>query len=51
MASTLGVEVIAEGVETEQQLTFLAEQGCSLFQGYGLGIPEALESFAGEMLT
>ena len=34
MAETLGLEVIAEGVETEDQRDFLAAHGCHLFQGY-----------------
>ncbi len=39
MASTLGLDVIAEGVETEQQKNFLARHGCHLYQGYLLGRP------------
>ena len=34
MAETLDLEVIAEGVETEDQRDFLAAHGCHLFQGY-----------------
>ena len=34
MAHSLGLEVIAEGLETEAQRNFLHEQGCSLYQGY-----------------
>ena len=39
MASNLGLEVIAEGVETEEQKNFLARHGCHLYQGYLLGRP------------
>jgi EAL domain-containing protein (putative c-di-GMP-specific phosphodiesterase class I) len=39
MARGLGVEVIAEGIETEEQLDFLREQGCEEYQGYLLGKP------------
>ena len=34
MARSLGLEVIAEGVETEQQLGLLAREGCNLYQGF-----------------
>ncbi|HEY5625385.1 MAG TPA: EAL domain-containing protein, partial [Dehalococcoidia bacterium] len=34
MAHALELSVIAEGVETEEQLTFLREQRCTEFQGY-----------------
>ena len=31
---TNGYELVAEGVETEDQLRLLTEYGCNLFQGY-----------------
>ena len=34
MASDLGVEVVAEGVETVAQRDFLHQRGCRLMQGY-----------------
>lgn len=34
MAHEMGIEVIAEGVETEEQLDFLREIGCDFVQGY-----------------
>lgn len=39
MAHTMGCEVIAEGVETEAQASWLALAGCDELQGYLLGIP------------
>lgn len=34
MARALGLAVIAEGVETEEQLTLLAREGCNYYQGF-----------------
>jgi diguanylate cyclase (GGDEF)-like protein len=39
MAKSLGLEVIAEGVETERQLSFLAASNCREIQGYLLSRP------------
>ena len=41
----LGVEVIAEGVETVEQYELLLGQGCRLFQGYLFGRPTDLATF------
>jgi len=45
MADTLGMEVIAEGVETQAQRDFLEGAGCLLYQGYLFGKPVPLEEF------
>lgn len=45
MARNLNMQVIAEGVETSDQHTFLAEQGCGLFQGYYFGHPVPVTDF------
>lgn len=39
VAASLGLEVTAEGVETEQQLTQLREMGCTRGQGFIFGRP------------
>ena len=45
MTRNLGLEVIAEGVETEAQRAFLQEHGCLLCQGYLFGRPVPIEQF------
>jgi diguanylate cyclase (GGDEF)-like protein len=39
MAGELGMDVVAEGVETEDQVATLVEAGCHLMQGYLFGRP------------
>jgi diguanylate cyclase (GGDEF)-like protein/PAS domain S-box-containing protein len=45
LGQTLGMDVIAEGVETQMQRDFLAEHGCRTFQGYFFGTPVAADEF------
>jgi EAL domain-containing protein (putative c-di-GMP-specific phosphodiesterase class I) len=53
LAHLLGLEVIAEGVETELQEAIALESGCDVLQGHRYGKPmasEAFEAFAREEL-
>jgi diguanylate cyclase (GGDEF)-like protein/PAS domain S-box-containing protein len=46
LAQGLGVSVVAEGVETAEQLRMLAHEKCDTVQGFYLGYPQRLETFA-----
>lgn len=48
LGRTLGLEVIAEGVETEAQRAFLQHHGCRLYQGYLFGRPMSAQAFAAQ---
>jgi len=45
LGNSLGINVIAEGVETQQQRDYLLNNGCQFFQGYLFGKPEPLSVF------
>lgn len=45
MAQSLGLEVIAEGVETEDQRKFLLNNGCMHYQGYLFSKPVPIDVF------
>ena len=45
LSEKLGLQTTAEGVETEDQLALIREQGCTLAQGYLLSRPVSVEAF------
>ena len=45
MSASLGLHVVAEGVETEEQLQLLGRDQCTLAQGHLLGQPASAEAF------
>jgi diguanylate cyclase (GGDEF)-like protein/PAS domain S-box-containing protein len=46
MARSLRLKVVAEGVETAEQMAFLRERGCHEMQGYFFGTPRNAAAFA-----
>jgi len=46
LARGLEVPVVAEGVETSEQLDFLAQESCSEIQGYLIGKPSPITAFS-----
>jgi EAL domain-containing protein (putative c-di-GMP-specific phosphodiesterase class I) len=51
MSDALGLNVIAEGVETREQLAFLDSHGCHTFQGYFFSKPVPVEAFEALLVT
>lgn len=45
LSKQLGMEVITEGVETKEQVDFLTEVGCDIFQGYYFAKPIPVSEF------
>ncbi|MEX5744156.1 putative bifunctional diguanylate cyclase/phosphodiesterase [Massilia sp. X63] len=51
MAHGLKMVVVAEGVETGEQLLLLEQYGCDMVQGYFLGHPSSAEDITGMLLA
>ena len=49
MAHSLNIKVVAEGVETEQQLQFLRSRGCDEYQGYYFSRPVPSAEFIAKL--
>ncbi len=49
LAMGLGMAVIAEGIETQDQINRLAAMGCAFGQGYLIGAPETAEAASGRL--
>lgn len=45
LSKQLGMPVVTEGVETVEQLNFLTDMGCEIFQGYYFSKPIQVEEF------
>jgi diguanylate cyclase (GGDEF)-like protein/PAS domain S-box-containing protein len=50
LAKNLDLHVVAEGVETVEQLSFLAKNGCGEAQGYLISRPVSADDFAAQFL-
>ena len=50
LAVNLGMDIVVEGVETEEQLRYILELGCHLMQGYYFAHPQAREEFRRMMI-
>jgi predicted signal transduction protein with EAL and GGDEF domain len=46
LGHALEMSIVAEGVETQEQLSFLADEGCDAVQGYFIGKPAPIGQYA-----
>lgn len=50
VAHTMGIETVAEGVETHEQAIYLSEAGCDTLQGYYVGRPNSFDKISTKAL-
>ncbi|MCF0185214.1 MAG: EAL domain-containing protein [Bacteroidaceae bacterium] len=50
LAKKLDMQVITEGVETKEQVDYLAEAGSDMYQGYYFSKPMPLEEFEAQYI-
>ena len=50
LGQALGLRIVAEGVETDVQQSFLTRLGCNSLQGYLLGHPLPADGFMADIL-
>jgi EAL domain-containing protein (putative c-di-GMP-specific phosphodiesterase class I) len=46
LGHSLGLRIVAEGIEDADTLSLLSDLGCDLAQGYFIGMPKAAAEFA-----
>jgi diguanylate cyclase (GGDEF)-like protein len=51
LGDCLGVEVVAEGTETKEQIDILVDKGCTRFQGYYFGRPATAADFTDGLVS
>jgi EAL domain-containing protein (putative c-di-GMP-specific phosphodiesterase class I) len=47
LSKGLGLKVLAEGTESEEEVRYLVDRGCDLFQGYYFSRPVPSQEFGG----
>jgi EAL domain-containing protein (putative c-di-GMP-specific phosphodiesterase class I) len=49
IAKAFGLRVVAEGIETEEQLAFVTGMGCDEGQGFRLGMPQRFDALLSQI--